>query len=63
MLASLPNVRHVSSDEARSAADIVAVLVGHRQFRRIEADSFLSKAVVDTTGMFATRKARALERD
>ena len=63
VLASLPNVRHVSSDEARSAADIVAVLVGHRQFRRIEADSFLSKAVVDTTGMFATRKARALERD
>ncbi|RPF70525.1 UDP-N-acetyl-D-mannosamine dehydrogenase [Aurantiacibacter spongiae] len=62
-LSGRENVRLVSSDEARGAADIVAFLVGHRQFRRLDADSYLSKAVVDTTGMFSTRKARAMERD
>ncbi|MGB3165505.1 MAG: UDP binding domain-containing protein, partial [Alteraurantiacibacter sp.] len=62
-LASRSNVRHATSDEAREAADIVTFLVGHRQFKRLEADSYLSKAVVDTTGMFSTRKARAVERD
>ena len=63
VLAELGNVRLVSSDQAREAADIVAFLVGHRQFRRLEADSYLSKAIVDTTGMFSTRKAKAVERD
>jgi UDP-N-acetyl-D-mannosaminuronic acid dehydrogenase len=62
-LAGCSNVRLVTSDEARAAADIVTFLVGHRQFRRLEGDSYLSKAVVDTTGMFSTRKARAVERD
>jgi UDP-N-acetyl-D-mannosaminuronic acid dehydrogenase len=62
-LAALANVCHVSSDEAREQADIVTFLVGHRQFKRLDADSFLSKAVVDTTGMFSTRKAKAIERD
>jgi len=62
-LAALPNVRHVASDEAREQADIVTFLVGHRQFKRLDADSFLAKAVVDTTGMFSTRKAKAIERD
>ena len=61
-LASLPDVRLASSDEARGSADIVALLVEHRQFRRIEPDSFLSKAVVDATGLLSTRKVRALER-
>ncbi|WP_199798175.1 UDP-N-acetyl-D-mannosamine dehydrogenase [Aurantiacibacter aquimixticola] len=62
-LAGRENVRHATSDEAREAADIVTFLVGHRQFKRLEADSYLSKAVVDTTGMFSTRKAKAVERD
>ncbi|GGD49722.1 UDP-N-acetyl-D-mannosamine dehydrogenase [Erythrobacter arachoides] len=62
-LACRANVRHVTSDEAREAADIVTFLVGHRQFRRLEADSYLAKAVVDTTGMFSTRKAKAAELD
>ncbi len=62
-LANRPNVRHATSDEAREQADIVTFLVGHRQFKRLEADSYLSKAVVDTTGMFSTRKAIAVERD
>lgn len=62
-LAGLPNVKLVTSDEAREQADIVTFLVGHRQFKRLDADSFLSKAVVDTTGMFSTRKATAVERD
>lgn len=62
-LGARANVRHATSDEAREAADIVAFLVGHRQFKRLEADSYLAKAVVDTTGMFSTRKAKAVERD
>lgn len=62
-LAGRANVRHATSDEAREAADIVVLLVGHRQFKRIEADSYLSKAVVDATGIFSTRKVKAVERD
>jgi len=62
-LSACGNVRLVTSDEAREQADIVTFLVGHRQFKRLEGDSYLSKAVVDTTGMFSTRKARAVERD
>ena len=62
-LAGYPNVRLVTSDEAREQADIVAFLVGHRQFGRLEGDSYLSKAVIDTTGLFSTRKVKAIERD
>ena len=62
-LASRPNVRLATSDEAREQADIVAFLVGHRQFGRLEGDSFLSKAVIDTTGLFSTRKVKAIEPD
>ncbi|MDE1468274.1 UDP-N-acetyl-D-mannosamine dehydrogenase [Aurantiacibacter sp. D1-12] len=62
-LADRENVKLVTSDEAREAADIVTFLVGHRQFKRLEGDSYLQKAVVDTTGMFSTRKAKAVERD
>ena len=62
-LASLPNVNLATSDEAREQADIVAFLVGHRQFGRLEGDSFLSKAVIDTTGLFSTRKVKAIEPD
>ena len=63
LLAAHKNIQLVTSDQARDAADIVTFLVGHRQFKRLEGDNFLSKAVVDTTGMFSTRKARAVERD
>ncbi len=57
------NVRLVSSDEAREAADITVFLVAHRQFKRLDADLYLSKAVVDPTGMFTTRKPKMVERD
>ncbi|OYX66376.1 MAG: UDP-N-acetyl-D-mannosamine dehydrogenase [Sphingomonadales bacterium 32-64-17] len=63
VLADLPNVKLASAEEAREQADIVAFLVSHRQFQRMDADSFLAKAIVDTTGMFSTRKAKAVERD
>ena len=63
VLSGRANVRLVTSDEAREAADIVTFLVGHRQFKRLDPDTFLSKAVVDTTGMFSTRKVKAIERD
>tara|TARA_A100001391_G_scaffold46046_2_gene27130 strand:- start:6884 stop:8152 length:1269 start_codon:yes stop_codon:yes gene_type:complete len=62
-LADLPNVRLANAEEAREEADIVTFLVSHRQFQRMDADSFLAKAIVDTTGMFSTRKAKAVERD
>ena len=62
-LSGRANVRLVTNDEAREAADIVTFLVGHRQFKRLDPDTFLSKAVVDTTGMFSTRKVKAIERD
>jgi len=60
-LAELENVKLATLDEAHQAADIVTFLVGHRQFQRLDGDSFLSKAVVDTTGMFSTRKAIAID--
>ena len=63
VLANLPNVRLVGSDEARQNADITTFLVAHRQFKRLDTDLYLSKAVVDTTGMFTTRKPEAVERD
>ncbi|NIX75700.1 UDP-N-acetyl-D-mannosamine dehydrogenase [Microvirga terricola] len=50
-LESLSNVRLVGPDEARREADIVVFLVGHQQFRRLEANAFLNKVVVDTIGL------------
>lgn len=52
-LASLPNVRLVDSDTARTEADIVAFLVGHRQFRRLNTNLFLNKVVVDAIGLMS----------
>jgi UDP-N-acetyl-D-mannosaminuronic acid dehydrogenase len=58
MLKDLPNVRLVGMEEARREADIVVFLVAHRQFRRIEANVFLNKVVVDTVGLLGTPQRR-----
>jgi UDP-N-acetyl-D-mannosaminuronic acid dehydrogenase len=50
-LSGLENVVLVDADRARREADIVAFLVGHKQFRRLERNQLLNKVVVDTIGL------------
>ncbi len=52
-LAGLANVTLVDADAAMRDADIVAFLVGHKQFRRLEKNGFLNKVVVDAIGLMA----------
>jgi UDP-N-acetyl-D-mannosaminuronic acid dehydrogenase len=52
-LADRDNVSLVDWRAAQQRADIAVLLVNHRQFRRIEPDSFLGKAVVDATGLLS----------
>ena len=52
-LADLPNVTMVDAETARRKADIVAFLMGHRQFRRLDKKLFLNKVVVDTVGLMS----------
>ncbi|MGO4572276.1 UDP-N-acetyl-D-mannosamine dehydrogenase [Microvirga sp. 2TAF3] len=48
-----PDVSLVDADTARQEADIVALLVAHKQFRRLEFNRFLHKVVVDATGLMS----------
>lgn len=50
-LRGLRNVTLVDADTARQNADIVAFLVGHRQFRRMDKKLLLSKVVLDVIGL------------
>ena len=50
-LRDMRNVSLVDADTARQEADIVAFLVGHRQFRRMDKRVFLNKVVVDVAGL------------
>lgn len=50
-LRGLRNVTLVDVDTARQNADIVAFLVGHRQFRRMDKKLLLSKVVLDVIGL------------
>jgi UDP-N-acetyl-D-mannosaminuronic acid dehydrogenase len=52
-LAEFPNVTLVDAGQAQREADIAVFLVGHRQFRRVELDAFLGKAVVDAIGLLS----------
>ncbi|MGG5812201.1 UDP-N-acetyl-D-mannosamine dehydrogenase [Falsiroseomonas sp. CW058] len=52
-VATLPKVRLVDAETARRQADIVAFLVGHRQFRRLDRKLFLNKIVVDAVGLMS----------
>lgn len=52
-LAALGNVALVDADTARHQADIVAFLVGHRPFLRLDRKLFLNKVVVDAVGLMS----------
>jgi len=52
-LAGHANVSLVDAGQAQREADIAVFLVGHRQFRRVELDAFLGKAVVDAIGLLS----------
>ena len=47
------NVALVDAGQAQREADIAVFLVGHRAFKRMEADAFLGKAVVDGIGLLS----------
>ena len=51
-LAGRRNVSLVDADAARQESDIVAILVAHSAFKKTNPDQFLSKAVVDSVGLF-----------
>lgn len=50
-LRDLRNVSLVDADKARQEADIVAFLVAHKPFRRMDKRVFLNKVVVDVVGL------------
>lgn len=48
-----PDIQLVDADTARQESDIVAFLVAHKQFKRLEFNRFLHKVVVDATGLIS----------
>jgi UDP-N-acetyl-D-mannosaminuronic acid dehydrogenase len=52
-VACLGNVSLVDADAARQQADIVAFLVAHRPFRRLERKLYLNKVVIDAVGLMS----------
>ena len=50
--AALPNVRFVNADEAVRRANIVVLLVNHRQFAGIDRASLRDKVIIDTRGFW-----------
>ena len=52
-LAGHSNVRLMSPGTAHVEADIVAFLVGHREFKAIDPEVFLNKIVVDPIGLIS----------
>jgi UDP-N-acetyl-D-mannosaminuronic acid dehydrogenase len=51
-IAGRRNVTLVKTSEAVRRADIVAILVAHRAFRKIPRDEVLRRVVIDATGLF-----------
>ncbi len=51
-LQAAPGVRLVELREALSAADVVALLVDHRQFKRVDREILKSKIIIDTRGLW-----------
>jgi len=51
----IPTAPLVGLDEALAAADILVVLVAHRQFRHLRPDQLLHLMVVDPVGLLPTR--------
>jgi UDP-N-acetyl-D-mannosaminuronic acid dehydrogenase len=52
VLAVLPNVRHVETDKAIEAAQVVVLLVDHDKFREVEPASLEGKQIIDTRGFW-----------
>jgi UDP-N-acetyl-D-mannosaminuronic acid dehydrogenase len=52
-LAGINRVSFASIDETCNQADIAALLVGHRQFRKMDPNRFLNKIVVDAIGLLS----------
>jgi UDP-N-acetyl-D-mannosaminuronic acid dehydrogenase len=50
-LSSATNVSHATLGAALDQADIILLLVGHSQFKKIEHSRVLRKSVIDTVGM------------
>ena len=48
----LPNVRHVETDTAIEAAQVVVLLVDHDKFREVEPASLEGKQIIDTRGFW-----------
>lgn len=51
-LSACGRARLVNLDEALKKADIVALLVGHRAFRRVSAQALAEKVVIDSVGLW-----------
>ena len=49
-LSALENVELVDKDEALRWADVVALLVNHRDFHSLDRSQLAGKAIVDTSG-------------
>lgn len=52
-LAGISSVSLASIDDTCDQADVAALLVGHRQFRKINPNRFLNKIVVDAIGLLS----------
>ncbi len=52
-LATIANLRLATLDEAIAEADIVVLLVDHKEFKRIPKAELLARVVVDTRGVWA----------
>jgi UDP-N-acetyl-D-mannosaminuronic acid dehydrogenase len=50
-LAGMQSVKFVGLDQALQQADIVAILVGHRQFKKIDRSAFAARTVIDACGL------------
>jgi UDP-N-acetyl-D-mannosaminuronic acid dehydrogenase len=51
-LSQASNIKLVELREALAAADIVLLLVDHRQFKRIDRDLLKPKITIDTRGIW-----------
>ena len=52
-LAKHARVKLVDAETARESADIVAFLVGHKKFQKLQPTAFLNKVVVDAIGLMS----------
>jgi UDP-N-acetyl-D-mannosaminuronic acid dehydrogenase len=51
-LIRMPDVGHVDLERALTAADIIVLLVDHRQFQRVDREVLNVKIVIDTRGLW-----------